>query len=158
MSADTIRAKLRMWLRLLAAAQDIERDLQSRLREHGQTLPRFDCLATLDRAPEGGLTMGELSARLRVSNGNVTGVVDRLVREGFAERSSPPGDRRRIHIALTPRGREQFATMLAEHNGWIEDIFADLDPSDIETLTQLLQKTRASAAAAVKRGREEDAA
>jgi hypothetical protein len=60
--ADPIRAKLRLWLRLLAAAQDIERDIQRRLREHGQTLPRFDCLATLDRAPD-GLSMGELSAR-----------------------------------------------------------------------------------------------
>jgi DNA-binding MarR family transcriptional regulator len=156
--ADPIRAKLRLWLRLLAAAQDIERDIQRRLREHGQTLPRFDCLATLDRAPD-GLSMGELSARLRVSNGNVTGVVDRLVREGLAERSSPPDDRRRITIALTPTGRALFATLLAQHNTWIDEILAGMDPAEIETLTQLLQKTRASAALAARRTeRSEEAA
>lgn len=157
MSATDAKAKLRLWLRLLACSQDIERDVRNRLRDHGQTLPRFDCLAALDRAPE-GLTMGELSARLRVSNGNVTGVVDRLAREGLVVRRSPPDDRRRVLISLTDKGRDAFAGLAREHEAWIDALLAGLTRADIETLTGLLQKTRASVAGAARGARKENAA
>ena len=74
---------LRLWLRLLTCSTMIEREVRARLRqEFGITLPRFDMMAALDRAPEAeGLSMGELSRHLMVSNGNVTGVAGRLVKE-----------------------------------------------------------------------------
>ena len=70
------KARLRVWLRILKVSRMIERELRERLRvEFDTTLPRFDVMAALHRAEE-GLNMSELSGVLRVSNGNVTGIVD----------------------------------------------------------------------------------
>ena len=73
------KARLRLWLRLLQSTRKIEAELRDRLRVNfSVTLPRFDVLAALYRKPE-GMLMSELSRFLMVSNGNVTGIIDRLV-------------------------------------------------------------------------------
>ena len=108
---------LRLWLRLLTCSTMIEREVRARLRsQFGATLPRFDMMAALEREPD-GLNMGELSRRLMVSNGNVTGVADRLAREGLVKRWSPPDDRRSSRLALTARGRKEFTAMAKAHQG-----------------------------------------
>ena len=78
------KERLRLWLRILSAQRVIENEVRERLRvEHDTTLPRFDVMAALYRNEE-GLKMSELSGELRVSNGNVTGIVDRLVNDGLS--------------------------------------------------------------------------
>src|SRR5262245_64998395 len=73
--------EIRIWLRLLSSARVIENVLNSRLRrEFGSSLARFDVLAQLDRF-EHGLIMTELSRHLLVSNGAVTGIIERLAAE-----------------------------------------------------------------------------
>jgi DNA-binding MarR family transcriptional regulator len=114
--------------------------LREALREgHGTTLPRFDVLAALDRHRE-GLRMSDLSAGLRVSNGNVTGIVDRLVQEGLVERTGLAGDRRASCVRLTEAGRARFAVMAAEHEGWVDRMLSGLDAAEIETLSALLSR------------------
>ncbi len=91
---DAHHESLRLWLRLLTCTLTIERRVRARLRERfAMTLPRFDLMAQLERHPE-GLKMGELSRRLMVTSGNVTGLTDQLVREGLVERTPIPADRR----------------------------------------------------------------
>ncbi|RDC71810.1 MarR family transcriptional regulator [Rhodovulum sp. 12E13] len=132
------KQRLRLWLRLLRATRTTEAELRERLRKgHDSTLPRFDVLATLNRYP-GGLRMSELSTHLKVSNGNVTGIVERLVAEGLAERASVEGDRRAHRVRLTETGRARFARMAAEHEAWIDSIFADLDEAELDTMIGLL--------------------
>lgn len=132
------KARLRLWLKLLKTSREVEVELRRRFRDdHDTTLPRFDVLSALDRHPE-GLKMSEISGALRVSNGNVTGIVDRLVSEGLAERCQVPGDRRAQKIRLTGAGRDSFATLAAAHEGWIDRIFTHLDAQDAARLTQLL--------------------
>jgi DNA-binding MarR family transcriptional regulator len=122
----------------------VEREVRTRLRrEFGATLPRFDMMAALERAPD-GLSMGELSRRLMVSNGNVTGVAERLAREGLARRWSPPADRRSSRLALTARGRREFTAMAKAHQGWIEEMLAGLDAEEREALMALLAKVKLS--------------
>ena len=117
-------------------------DAKRRLREEfAVTLPRFDLMAALDRTPA-GLTMGELSARLKVSNGNVTGVVERLVGEGLVERTPLPTDRRSYKVALTATGRAAFAAMAERHAGWIDRLLGDLSDGEIEQLMGLLARLR----------------
>ena len=111
------------------------------------TLPRFDLLAQLEKTPE-GLTLGELSRRMMVSAGNVTGLVERLVQDGQVERRPVPGDRRSAVVLMTAQGRRSFEEMANAHGDWIGDIFAGLEPDDIEALMRLLAKTKASAMAA----------
>ena len=138
------KESLRLWLGLLTCSSMVEREVRTRLRrEFGATLPRFDMMAALERAPD-GLSMGELSRRLMVSNGNVTGVAERLARKGLARRWSPPADRRSSRLALTARGRREFTAMAKAHQGWIEEMLAGLDAEEREALMALLAKVKLS--------------
>src|SRR3546814_368223 len=131
------KAELRLWLRMLTCTTMIESEIRRRLRERFEvTLPRFDLMAQLERVPE-GMTLGELSRRMMVSNGNVTGLVDRLVAEGMLRRRRSDTDRRAHYVSLTEDGRSTFATMAAEHEDWVADLIAALTPGEIESLTTL---------------------
>ena len=144
--------ELRLWLRLFTCKEVIETEVRRRLRDSFEvTLPRFDLLAQLDRAPK-GMTLGELSQRMMVSNGNVTGLVDRLVEQGLINRRPSPKDRRAQIVSLTAEGRRFFRAMARENGDWIGEMFADLSAADIETLLRLLAKTKASARKAIGNG------
>ena len=106
--------------------------------------------AQLDQTPA-GMTLGELSQRMMVSNGNVTGLAERLVAHGLLDRRHSPTDRRAQLVSLTPEGRRAFRAMARAHEEWIADMFADLAPGDVEALMRLLAKTKASARKAVVR-------
>jgi len=136
--------ELRLWLRLLTCTTLIEGEVRRRLRERFDvTLPRFDLMAQLDRA-EDGMTLGELSRRMMVTNGNVTGLAERLVAEGLVARKQSASDRRSHSVRLTDKGRRQFRKMAEEHENWIADLFAGLSQKDVQTLLTLLGKTKAS--------------
>lgn len=139
------RDRLRLWLRLLACTTTIEQVIRAKLRaEFDTTLPRFDVLAILARSDK-GLTMSELSRGLMVSNGNVTGLIDRMAEEGLVMRIPHPGDRRSSYVALSRKGRERFDEMAARHAGWIDDMFEGLGAKDAEELTRILHVLRDSA-------------
>ena len=134
---------LRLWLRMLTCTQLIETDVRAHLREQfDTTLPRFDLLAQLERAPE-GLKMNELSRRMMVTGGNVTGITDQLVSEGLVERVAVPGDRRAFRVKLTPAGKKQFSNMAQQHEAWIVDAFSSLNDKEVATLHRLLGKVKA---------------
>jgi DNA-binding MarR family transcriptional regulator len=137
--------ELRLWLRLLTCTTLIEGTVRSRLREKFDvTLPRFDLMAQLDRAPD-GMTLSDVSKRMMVSNGNVTGLVERLVESGHLDRRTSDSDRRVQVIRLTKLGRAEFRRMATEHETWIADIFSELTPKDVRELMRLLAKTKGSA-------------
>ena len=97
-------------------------------------------LAQLDmaRGSREGLTMGELARRLLVSNGNLTGLTTRLVKEGLVTRTTSMRDRRAQRVRLTAAGKRAFDAMAAQHRAWIESIFGDLPSDDAEQLYDLL--------------------
>ncbi len=132
------KSRLRLWLRLLKLTGQIERDIRQRLRdEHNTTLPRFDVMAALYRYPD-GLKMSELSSTLRVSNGNVTGIVERLAEEGLVKRTAVVGDRRAQLAQLSDAGRATFERLAAEHEAWIDQLLGDLSAEDAEAAITLL--------------------
>ncbi len=134
--------ELRLWLRLLTCSQLIEKRVRAGLREQfDTTLPRFDLMAQLERHPE-GLKMKELSHRLMVTGGNVTGITDQLVAEGLVERMAVEGDRRAFLVRLTPEGRSGFERMAAQHEQWIVEAFDGLSPRDLDHLHKLLGKVK----------------
>ena len=133
---------LRLWLRMLTCTQLVEKQVRSRLRERfDTTLPRFDLMAQLERAPA-GLKMNELSRPMMVTGGNVTGITDQLVAEGLVERIEVEGDRRAYRVRLTPKGRKQFNDMARQHEDWIVEAFSALNEKDIATLYKLLGKVK----------------
>jgi DNA-binding MarR family transcriptional regulator len=144
--------ELRLWLRLFTCKEVIEGEVRRRLRDSFDvTLPRFDLMAQLYRAPK-PMTLGELSQRMMVSNGNVTGLVDRLVDQGLLSRRPSPRDRRAQLVSLTTKGRRFFRAMARANGDWIADMLADLSSDEIETLLLLLAKTKASARKAISNG------
>ncbi len=133
---------LRLWLRLLTCTQLVEKQVRTALREQfDTTLPRFDLMAQLERTPD-GLRMNELSRRMMVTGGNVTGITDQLVAEGLVERIDVEGDRRAWRVRLTPKGRTAFDEMARAHEGWIVEAFAALDDDEIASLHHLLGKVK----------------
>src|SRR5512140_2056471 len=138
---------LRLWLRLLTCTQLVEKGMRSRLRTRfGTTLPRFDLMAQLERAPQ-GLKMNELSGRMMVTGGNVTGITDQLAREGLVERVDVEEDRRACRVRLTAKGRRLFRDMARQHEQWVLDAFSGLSGKELATLHKLLGKVKEQASA-----------
>ena len=130
--------ELRLWLRLLTCTQLIEKQIRTELRvQFDTTLPRFDLLSQLERSPD-GLKMNELSRRMMVTSGNITGITDQLVTEGLVERITVDGDRRAYRVRLTTQGRALFAEMAHQHENWIVQAFSTLKDTEIATLYKLL--------------------
>jgi DNA-binding MarR family transcriptional regulator len=136
------KARLRLWVRLLRASRLIESAARERLKsQFNATLPRFDVMAALYRQPD-GMLMSEISRFLMVSNGNVTGIVDRLVSDGFVVRSQRNGDRRTSFISLTRKGRAVFAEMAAAHEKWVDELLGSVSARDADQLSAKLKSFR----------------
>ena len=123
--------ELRLWLRMLTCSTLIESEIRTRLREEFKTtLPRFDLMAQLEKSTT-GMTVGEVSQRLMVSNGNVTAVVAGLLADGLVDKRPAAQDRRVQVLTLTAQGRRAFKAMAERHENWIAELFASLGPAEI---------------------------
>lgn len=145
--APASKERLRLWLKLLKASRLVEADLRERFRsQFDTTLPRFDVLAALRRSPQ-GLRMSELSSVLKVSNGNVTGIVDRLVTEGMIVRVPVDNDRRAMVVRLTGKGQETFDHLAQEHEGWVNGLLGGVSAAEARELGRALDRISEEAAA-----------
>ncbi|MET1412375.1 MarR family transcriptional regulator [Roseibium sp. HPY-6] len=134
------KTRLRVWLKLLKTSNGIEAEIRRNLRDrHNTTLPRFDVMSALARFPE-GLKMSDLSSFLRVSNGNVTGIVDKLTEEGLAQRVAVPGDKRAQVARLTEKGKSEFESLANHHESWIDTLLDGLSFEDLEALSDTLER------------------
>ena len=132
---------LKLWLRILTCSNLIETRIRHHLRhDFDCTLPRFDLLAQLDRAD--GLKMSELSQRLMVTGGNVTGLADQLQDEGWLVREPVENDRRATRLRLTDAGRERFGGMARTHEGWVVEMLGALSRDEQRQLHALLGKLK----------------
>ncbi|WP_257447274.1 MarR family winged helix-turn-helix transcriptional regulator [Archangium lipolyticum] len=100
----------------------------------GLTPPQLHSVAWLGR--DGPLSMGELARRVGVTEKTITGIVDRLEREGYAQRARDSSDRRVVHVSLTPRGKE---TADRVHTQALESLRAFLSLLDGKERTALLR-------------------
>lgn len=139
------KQKLRLWIRLIRASRAIEIGLRERLRvEFATTLPQFDVMAALARKPT-SMTMTELSRLLMVSNGNVTGIVERLAADAMVKRLTDTGDRRATLVQLTDKGAKHFAAMARAHESWVNEILAGVTREEADALIDLLKIVKARA-------------
>ncbi|MYN04985.1 MarR family transcriptional regulator [Pseudoduganella sp. DS3] len=133
---------LKLWLRMLSCTTKIEAEIRSRLRtEFGITLPRFDLMAQLERHPE-GLRMGELSKRMMVTGGNITGITDQLEQEKLVVRVPDPKDGRAFSVKLTAAGRKAFSEMAEVHERWVAELLQDITQEDKGQLIDLLSQMK----------------
>jgi len=140
---DDHHVSLRLWLRILSCTNQIENRVRQSLQARfNTTLPRFDLMAQLERAPE-GLKMSELSQRMMVTGGNVTGITDGLEKEGLVVREVDTADRRVFRVKLTAEGQRQFQRMASKHEQWIVDLFGGLTQKQKKQLVDLLGELKA---------------
>ena len=140
---DDHHQAVRLWLRMLSCTNRIESIVRKRLAaEFGTTLPRFDLMAQLERHPE-GLTMRELSQRMMVTGGNVTGITDQLENEGLVVRAAHPSDRRAFFVRLTPAGRRLFRRMAVTHERWVIELLAGWSADEKERVHASLASLKA---------------
>ena len=133
---------LRLWLRLLSCSTEIENEIRRRLRaQFRMTLSRFDYLAQLHRVPA-GLRMTELSQRLMVTSGSVTGLTDELVKDGQVVREGDPQDRRSQRVRLTEAGRAAFEAAAGVHEQWVVELLSGLSRRERAELHALLGRLR----------------
>ena len=145
------KAELRLWLRLLSTANLISGQIRRRLRtKFDITLPSFDLMAQLDREPD-GLRLGELSKRMMVTNGNLTGLVERLVQEGLVNRETDPQDRRAFIVRLSRAGKTKFAVYAKENEKLVLSLFDEVDPKVVRALMDNLALLKASAGRTAER-------
>ncbi|MFY0309671.1 MarR family winged helix-turn-helix transcriptional regulator [Leisingera sp. D0M16] len=136
--STTSKDRLRLWLKVLKATKAVESEVRENLRrDFSTTLPRFDVMAALMQH-EKGLKMSELSGVLKVSNGNVTGIVERLVEDGHVLREKVEGDRRANLVRLTAAGKAEFARQADAHEGWINAAFDGLTADEAQRITESL--------------------
>ena len=137
-SRSANKQRLRLWIRLLRTARAIEAKLRERLRvEFATTLPQFDVMAALARKNT-GMTMTELSRFLMVSNGNVTGIIDRLVADKLVLRTAPAEDRRAFIVRLTPKGAAHFARIARAHESWVDKLLAEFGNAETDAMIRHL--------------------
>jgi DNA-binding MarR family transcriptional regulator len=130
-----------VWVRRRDKIAALSLQLAELRTEFSTTLPRFDYLAQLSRFPK-GLRMKTLSEYLMVTGGNVTGLTDQLVAEGWVERVADEEDRRAMIVRLTRMGRKQFKAMATAHEQWLQQLLAPLDSESASDLYKQLGKLR----------------
>ncbi len=130
-----------VWLRLLECHGRVLGDLRRAL-EADCTLPRFELLVSLDR--EDGQTLAGLSRRLLVTAGNLTGLVDRAVRDGVVARRPDPRDRRLSRVHLTAKGRALVRALVPAHARLVSAELSGLEVGERRDLRRLLGKLRDS--------------
>lgn len=137
-TSDYRKDETRLWLSVLDVYNYIYPEVNRQLKERtGISVSKFDVLAQLDRYPD-GLSMGELSARLKVSNGNVSGLVNRLRKDELVDKSMSADDRRSFVAVLTPAGRQRFKEAAAIHADVLAKCFLHLDAENLaETIAML---------------------
>ncbi|MCF8473833.1 MAG: MarR family transcriptional regulator [Emcibacter sp.] len=130
--------QLRLWVRMLASSTRVVQILNKRMKEYTPlTLAKFDVLVAIDRSPGSVITMSELSRMLLVSNANTTGMVGRLMKDGFVEKWALPTDRRVYSVAITSEGRKVLKHAIQIHKGWVDELLGSIAEDKLDDLIEL---------------------
>lgn len=133
----------RLWLQLLSLHGDIFASLNSLLgSEFGLSLAKFDVLAQLDRDGN-GLALGQLSQNLKVSGGNVSGLVQRLLADDLISKEMSSEDRRSFIVRLTPKGEALFRKAADVHKRHLSQRLENIPAKELETALSVLRSLSA---------------
>jgi len=130
------------FLSILIVAADVDRGIDGHFARYGLSQGRFLVLMLLNRNKERTMTPAELADQAGVTRATITGLLDGLEADGFAERAHRKDDRRMIDVRITKKGLALLDRILPDHYGRIGDIMANLSRAEKKTLTELLAKVR----------------
>lgn len=114
--------------------------LSRRMRQErddvGLSATHLAALATLDR--HGPLPLGELAAFEKVAPPSMTRVVGRLSKGGLVDRSSRPGDKRQVLVAITEEGHRLLAADRRRRDEWLSARLSELTADDLDALSRVI--------------------
>jgi DNA-binding MarR family transcriptional regulator len=129
----------RLWLQLLSLHGELFGSLNSILStDFGLSLAKFDVLAQLDRYPD-GLALGQLSQNLKVSGGNVSGLVQRLLADELISKEMSSEDRRSFIVRLTSKGEALFRKAADVHKKHLSKRLENVSAEELETALTVLR-------------------
>jgi DNA-binding MarR family transcriptional regulator len=133
------QVETRLWLQLLSLHGEIFASLNSMLNsEFGLSLAKFDVLAQLDRYPD-GMALGQLSQNLKVSGGNVSGLVQRLLADDLISKAMSSEDRRSFIVRLTPKGEALFRKAADVHKRHLSKRLENIPVLELDTALSVLK-------------------
>lgn len=100
------------------------------------TLPQYDIIITLGDTP--GMTFKKLGEKTLITKGTLTGVIGRLEGKGLVQRVASETDGRSQIVRLTAAGEALYERTFPEHLVFINRIFNDYSPEDVENLEAAL--------------------
>lgn len=139
------RESLKLWIELIRCSGKLEQIIDDKLRQNfGQNISRFDVLSQLEREQENGLTVGELAGRLIASKGNITGLLERMQKDGLITKVAREDDRRSFIINISDKGLELFKQMAENNATWVENALSSIDLEHMKDFTRFLSAARTS--------------
>ncbi|HEY8041740.1 MAG TPA: MarR family transcriptional regulator [Polyangiaceae bacterium] len=99
----------------------------------------------------GDLSLSELSERIRAQNSTVTGIIDRMEREGLVLRARSTEDRRVVKIKLTDKGSRIARAIAVEPMEIFRGALESLSPVETRDLLKILTKIARRVQTIVKR-------
>ncbi len=139
------KESLKLWIELIRYSSKLEQIIDDKLRKnHGQNISRFDVLSQLIRETNQGLNVGELAQRLIASKGNITGLLDRMQKDGLLIKQPKPEDRRSYIINITEKGSTLFKEMAENNADWVAEALQSIDIDHMKEFTTFLSKARRS--------------
>ena len=139
------RESLKLWIELVRYSGKLEQIIDDKLRQnHGQNISRFDVLSQLERERKTGLTIGELAGRLIASKGNITGLLDRMLKDALITKTAKPDDKRSYIINISDKGLLIFKAMADNNAKWVEQSLQSFDLENMKEFTKILSAARVS--------------
>jgi DNA-binding MarR family transcriptional regulator len=138
MKKETGYAEIMLWIRLATTFNLVYQEIKHQISRDKLTVPQLDIISCLGRT--GGLPLSELAERLLVSGGNITGIIDRLERDGYVYRARDDHDRRVVRALLTEKGDELYEAFLPRYKEIVTEINKGLSPQERKDLQRLLKK------------------
>lgn len=139
------KESLKLWIELLRCSNKLEQIIDDKLRQnYGQNISRFDVLSQLTRELDSGLSVGELAGRLIASKGNITGLLDRMQKDGLITKQAKTEDRRSYQVKISDKGSSLFNDMAENNAHWVESSLNSIDIEHMKEFTQFLSEARNS--------------
>lgn len=148
LACDTLSEKL--LISIFRAYNVLSREFSRLFAKFGITEPQFNVLMLLAWQHEKGLQLSELGRRLLVTRANVTGLADRMERQGTVVRQGLPGDRRASMAKITEKGTNLLNQILPHYCEKLNQIAGHLEEGEKEALVHYLVRLRRG----VESGRE----
>ena len=128
-----------VWVRILRAYTVISSEIRRKVSRKGLTLPQLYVLTTLGL--QGDMPLGRLGREMLVTKGNITPIVDHLVRDRFVVRDQDKKDRRKTWVRLTVKGKQLFQEVLSAYEEEFVPLMSCLSQDELKQLSQLSLKS-----------------